>query len=127
MRAWLASMPSMQAPRKPAPADAADAAHAASLSPISRATAAVPSGELSSTKMTSQSTPLERARELLDQQRNIVALLEGRDDDAQFRRGPRRGDGTQARALGKRRSLRVVIGEGGAHFNADGRFREAMR
>ena len=45
-----------------APADSADAADPVSCSPISRATAAVPSGKSSSTKITSHSLPASTVR-----------------------------------------------------------------
>ena len=44
----------------------------------------------------------ERARELLDQQRNVVALLEGRNDDAQLGRGTRRAGRLRSERWGKR-------------------------
>ena len=47
----------------------------------SRTTCQVPSGELSSTKMTSQATPESVASQPPEQRGDVVALVEGRDDD----------------------------------------------
>ena len=73
-----------------------------SVSPRRARRAAVPSGELSSTKMTSQSQDGEKTREPLDQDRDVGALVESRHDDAEFGR----------RANGRDRSARAgVAGE----------------
>ena len=53
----------------------------------------------------------ERARELFHQQRNVVAFLEGRNHDAQFRRRRVCAGQARARALGRRCFIAAVIGE----------------
>jgi hypothetical protein len=56
---------------------------------ISRIRFPVPSGELSSTKITSQLTPIEYRIQQLDKRRDIVFLVEGWNYHSQFRaRGP---------------------------------------
>ena len=75
---------------EPAPADAADAAHAA----VGRADRARGRrGAVGRVVVDEDDFPVDagkRARELLHQQRNVVALLERRNDDAQFGRRTRR-------------------------------------
>ena len=93
--------------RQPAPADPLHAAHAAVLPRESRAPVrAVPSGESSSTKISSQSMPGSAALDAVAQLGHVVGLVEGGDDYRQLRhRNDRASGACSAGALAKRSRL----------------------
>src|ERR1700692_1006425 len=80
-----ARMPSMQAPDRPRRPIRLTQRTRESCRARPRTTSHVPSGELSSTKMTSQFTP-RRALQPPKQRGDVVALIECGDDDRKLRR-----------------------------------------